>query len=99
MSAIEIRGVTTQFGAVMAVNDLTLDVPEGSIYGFMGPNGSGTTTTIRMIMNIILSDSGEIRVLGRQSAVSAADDVGYLPEERSLYKKMAVRRLLRWIRA
>ena len=96
MSAIEIRGVTKQFGAVTAVNDLTLDVPEGAIYGFIGPNGSGKTTTIRMIMNIILPDSGEIRVLGRHSAVSARDEVGYLPEERGLYKKMTVRRLLRY---
>ena len=58
MSAIEIRDVTKQFGTVVAVNDLTLDVPDGSIYGFIGPNGSGKTTTIRMIMNILVPDSG-----------------------------------------
>lgn len=96
MNAIEIRGVTKQFGSVTAVNDLTLDVPKVAIDGFIGPNGSGKTTTIRMIMNIILPDSGVIRVLGRHGAVSARDEVGYLPEERSLYKKVTVRRLLRY---
>jgi len=78
------------------VNDLTLDVPEGSIYGFIGPNGSGKTTTIRMVMNIILPDAGDIRVLGQPVTSSSRDDIGYLPEERGLYKKMQVRRLLRY---
>ncbi|HYN10276.1 MAG TPA: DUF4162 domain-containing protein [Vicinamibacterales bacterium] len=88
MNAIEIRRVTKQFGSVVAVNDLSLEVPEGSIYGFIGPNGSGKTTTIRMIMKIILPDSGEIAVLGQRSAGAARDQIGYLPEERGLYKKM-----------
>jgi ABC-2 type transport system ATP-binding protein len=96
MSAIEIRGVTKTFGDHVAVDDLTLDVPEGSIYGFIGPNGSGKTTTLRMIMNILLPDRGEIRVLGRAGSSAAHDDVGYLPEERGLYRKMKVRRLLRY---
>ncbi len=78
------------------MNDLTLDVPEGSIYGFIGPNGSGKTTTIRMIMNIILPDAGKIVVLGQRKAGSARDEIGYLPEESGLYKKMPVRRLLRY---
>ncbi|HEY8551062.1 MAG TPA: ATP-binding cassette domain-containing protein [Vicinamibacterales bacterium] len=96
MAAIEIRKVTKTFGTHVAVDDLTLDVPEGSIYGFIGPNGSGKTTTLRMIMNILLPDRGEIRVLGRSSASAARDDVGYLPEERGLYRKMKVRRLLHY---
>jgi ABC-2 type transport system ATP-binding protein len=95
MNAIEIRSVSKRFGAVTAVNDLTLDVPEGSIYGFIGPNGSGKTTTIRMIMNILLPDQGNIAVFGQHSA-SVRDDVGYLPEERGLYKRMTVRRVLRY---
>ena len=95
MNAIEIRGVSKRFGTVVAVSDLTLDVPEGSIYGFIGPNGSGKTTTIRMIMNILLPDQGEIMVLGRHSH-SSRDEVGYLPEERGLYKRMTVRRVLRY---
>ena len=94
--AIAIHGVSKSFGAFRAVADVSLDVPSGSIYGFIGPNGSGKTTTIRMIMNIILPDSGDIQVLGHRSTSAARDDVGYLPEERGLYKKMQVRRLLRY---
>lgn len=96
MNAIEIRRVSKRFGATTAVEDLTLDVPEGSIYGFIGPNGSGKTTTIRMIMNILLPDAGTIRVLGQANHSSVRDQVGYLPEERGLYKRMTVRRVLRY---
>jgi ABC-2 type transport system ATP-binding protein len=96
MNAIEIRSVTKRFGAVTAVNDLSLDVPLGSIYGFIGPNGSGKTTTIRMILNILLPDQGDITVLGQHSASSVRDEIGYLPEERGLYKRMSVRRVLRY---
>ena len=96
MNAIEIRDVSKTFGQHLAVNNVSLDVPEGSIYGFIGPNGSGKTTTIRMIMNIILPDRGDIAVLGRRGTDAARDDVSYLPEERGLYKQMQVRRLLRY---
>jgi ABC-2 type transport system ATP-binding protein len=96
MSAIEIRDVTKQFDKVVAVNHLTLSVPIGSIYGFIGPNGSGKTTTIRMIMNILVPDSGQIEVLERSSASQVRDHVGYLPEERGLYKRMTVRQVLRY---
>jgi ABC-2 type transport system ATP-binding protein len=95
-AAITISHVSKTFGAHRAVADLSLDVPAGSIYGFIGPNGSGKTTTIRMILNIILPDAGEIRVLGQPVRSAARDDIGYLPEERGLYKKMQVRRLLRY---
>ena len=96
MNAIEIRGISKTFGTHTAVDDVSLDVPQGSIYGFIGPNGSGKTTTIRMIMNIILPDRGTVAVLGRQSTDAARDDVSYLPEERGLYKQMQVGRLLRY---
>ena len=96
MNAIEIRNVTKRFGALTAVNQLTLDVPDQSIYGFIGPNGSGKTTTIRMIMNILLPDQGDILVFGKGSHSQIRDDVGYLPEERGLYKRMTVRRVLRY---
>ncbi len=96
MNAIEIHGVTKAFGRDRAVNDLSLDVPEGAIYGFIGPNGSGKTTTIRMTMNIIRPDAGTIAILGRPASAASRDDVGYLPEERGLYKKMQVSRLLRY---
>jgi ABC-2 type transport system ATP-binding protein len=94
--AIRLRDVTKRFGAIVAVDRLSLEVPAGSIYGFIGPNGSGKTTTLRMILNILLPDEGEIEVLGSRETRAARDDVGYLPEERGLYKKMTVRRLLRY---
>jgi ABC-2 type transport system ATP-binding protein len=94
--AVAIRGVTKKFGDYTAVDDLTLTVPRGSVYGFIGPNGSGKTTTLRMTMNIILPDAGEIIVLGERTTAAARDRVSYLPEERGLYKKMSVRDLLRY---
>jgi len=94
--AIVLRDVTKRFGPVSAVSNLSLTVPAGSIYGFIGPNGSGKTTTLRMIMHIILPDHGEIEVLGSRDTAAARDQVSYLPEERGLYKKMTVRRLLRY---
>jgi ABC-2 type transport system ATP-binding protein len=94
--AISLRGVTKRFNGMTAVDDLSLTVPSGSIYGFIGPNGSGKTTTLRMIMNILLPDSGEIEVLGSRETAAARDRVSYLPEERGLYKKMTIRRLLRY---
>jgi ABC-2 type transport system ATP-binding protein len=94
--AVVLRGVTKRFNGTVAVNDLSLAVPTGSIYGFIGPNGSGKTTTLRMIMHILLPDEGEIEVLGSQDTSAARDRVSYLPEERGLYKKMTIRRLLRY---
>jgi ABC-2 type transport system ATP-binding protein len=96
MNVVEIENITKTFGRVTAVNDLSLNVPRGSIYGFIGPNGSGKTTTLRMIMNIIYPDSGRIRIFGEEMRGSSADRIGYLPEERGLYKKMKVRDLLRF---
>jgi ABC-2 type transport system ATP-binding protein len=95
-SAITIRNVSKRFNGVVAVSDLDLSVPTGSLYGFIGPNGSGKTTTLRMIMHILLPDSGEIEVLGESGTQAARDRVSYLPEERGLYKRMSVRRLLRY---
>jgi ABC-2 type transport system ATP-binding protein len=90
MEIIELQQVTKTFGSVTAVNDLDLKVPSGTIYGFIGPNGSGKTTTIRMIMNIFMPDKGNIFVHGKQSVDSRLEHVGYLPEDRGLYKKMKV---------
>jgi ABC-2 type transport system ATP-binding protein len=95
-SAIALANVTKHFNGTCAVDDLSLAVPAGSIYGFIGPNGSGKTTTLRMIMHILLPDRGEIEVLGSSDTAAPRDRVGYLPEERGLYKKMTIRRLLRY---
>jgi ABC-2 type transport system ATP-binding protein len=94
MDAIRISHVTRSFGSVTAVDDLSLTVPEGSIYGFIGPNGSGKTTTMRMIVNIFYPDSGEIRLFGDGLPENSSDLIGYLPEERGLYQKMTVQALL-----
>ncbi len=94
MNIIEIKEVSKTFKTVTAVNRLSLKVPRGSIYGFIGPNGSGKTTTIRMIMNILYPDSGNISVFGHTNGGKRHDEIGYLPEERGLYKKMKVADLL-----
>ncbi|MCC6677501.1 MAG: ATP-binding cassette domain-containing protein [Phycisphaerales bacterium] len=88
--AIQIRGVTKTFGPKVAVRNLDLTIPQGSLYGFIGPNGAGKTTTIRMIMSIIFPDKGDLEVLGRTSALDSKDQIGYLPEERGVYRKMRV---------
>ena len=96
-TAIRMAGVTKTFGRMTAVADLHLEVPRGGLYGFIGPNGAGKTTTIRMIMSILLPDAGEISILGHRSALEAKDRIGYLPEERGLYKRMKVRPFLRYL--
>lgn len=89
-SAISISAVNKQFGTKQAVQDLHLEIPEGALYGVIGPNGAGKSTTLRMILSILFPDSGSIRVLGHDSALKAKDRIGYLPEERGVYKKMPV---------
>lgn len=87
---VRLRGVSKRFGTHTAVADLDLEIPRGSIYGLLGPNGSGKTTTIRMILGILLPDVGEVRLLGANPSVHRAARVGYLPEERGVYRKMKV---------
>jgi ABC-2 type transport system ATP-binding protein len=93
--AIDIRNVVKRYEEHVAVRDLSLQVPRGSVYGLLGPNGAGKTTTIRMILDIIAPDAGTISLFGQaHTTVGVLDRVGYLPEERGLYKKMQVRRVL-----
>src|SRR5215211_4892577 len=96
--AIDIRGVRKQYAGHVAVRDLTLHVPAGTVYGLLGPNGAGKTSTIRMLLNIIAPDQGTITLLGVPNTdPHVMSRVGYLPEERGLYRKMEVRRVLRFL--
>ena len=88
--ALELRNLRKTFGTTVAVDGMDLVVPRGALYGVIGPNGAGKTTCIRMIMSILFPDSGELSVLGRRSALEAKDRIGYLPEERGVYRKMKV---------
>jgi ABC-2 type transport system ATP-binding protein len=97
--AVVLAGVTKTYGDHTAVNDLSIRVPAGSCYGFIGPNGSGKTTTLRMIMRIHQQNAGDVTVLGRTNADRPDDRVGYLPEERGLYKQMKVREVLKFYAA
>jgi len=96
--AVDIQHVVKRYEEHVAVRDLSLQVPRGSVYGLLGPNGAGKTTTIRMILDVILPDSGSIALFGRRNTERGVlDQVGYLPEERGLYKKMQVRRVLMFL--
>jgi len=94
-----LNSVHKSFGEVQAVNNLSVKVPTGSIYGFLGPNGAGKTTTLRMIMNIIRPDSGSIEIFGNSSVKQARARIGYMPEERGLYRKMTVTKVLAYFGA
>jgi len=89
-TAIRIDGVTKSYAGHVAVKDLSLTIPRGSIFGLLGPNGAGKTTTLRMVMDILGPDSGTIEILGRPADRAARDRIGYMPEERGLYPRMVL---------
>jgi len=93
-TVLTVNGITKEFGNFTAVKDLSLELSGGVICGLLGPNGAGKTTTIRMIMNIIMPDRGEIKILGENMNEKLKEKIGYLPEERGLYPKMKVDELL-----
>jgi ABC-2 type transport system ATP-binding protein len=95
--AVSLRGVTKTIGDTTAVDNLELTIPRGGLYGVIGPNGAGKTTSIRMIMAILFPDSGEVSVLGHASALEAKDRIGYLPEERGVYRKMKIAAYLAFV--
>lgn len=95
-NVVELERVTKRFGTTLAVDELDLAVPRGVVQGFIGPNGSGKTTTLRMILRMIHPDSGVARVLGDVRDDPCGARVGYLPEERGLYRKMKVGDVLRF---
>jgi ABC-2 type transport system ATP-binding protein len=90
MFSIEVNHIFKTYGNRTAVDDVSFDVNQGEIFGLIGPNGAGKTTTIRMMMDIIKPDSGNIKVLGEKLNDASKNNIGYLPEERGLYKKMSV---------
>lgn len=87
---LELNRVSKRYGTFTAVDDISFSIPAGSIYGFLGPNGAGKTTTLRMILDILKPDEGDIRILGEPCALNVRHRIGYLPEEKGLYKKMRV---------
>jgi ABC-2 type transport system ATP-binding protein len=90
MFSIEVNHILKTYGNRAAVNDVSFNVNQGEIFGLIGPNGAGKTTTIRMMMDIIKPDSGDIKVMGEKLNDNSKNKIGYLPEERGLYKKMTV---------
>jgi ABC-2 type transport system ATP-binding protein len=88
--ALVLRGVSKAFAGHVAVRDLSLDVPRGSVFGLLGPNGAGKTTTLRMVMNILGVDAGSIEILGQPADQATRDRIGYMPEERGLYPRMVL---------
>jgi ABC-2 type transport system ATP-binding protein len=95
--AIHARQLAKSFNGIKAVDQLDLSIPRGGSWGFIGPSGAGKTTTIRLIMSILFPDSGTLQVLGRDSAFEARQRIGYLPEERGVYRKMRVDEFLLYL--
>jgi ABC-2 type transport system ATP-binding protein len=96
-SALRLQAVGKSFGAQQAVESLDLEIPVGQTCGLIGPSGAGKTTIIRIIMSILFPDTGQVQVLGNASALAAKNRIGYLPEERGVYRKMRVAAFLRYL--
>jgi len=98
-TTLRVANVSKHYGEFTAVNDLSFDVKAGRVFGFLGPNGAGKTTTIRMIVGITAPDEGKIELFGERISNETQNRIGYLPEERGLYKKMKVQDQLRYFAA
>jgi ABC-2 type transport system ATP-binding protein len=96
---LRVENVTKRFDDVLAVDNLSFEVRAGRVFGFLGPNGAGKTTTIRMIVGITAPDEGKIELFGQKMSSELQDKIGYLPEERGLYKRMKVQDQLRYFAA
>src|SRR2546426_2001177 len=99
MDAVVLEQVTKRFDSVVAVSDLSLRIKQGAIFGLLGPNGAGKTTTLRMIMRVMIPDEGTVDVLGEPLSDRTQDLIGYLPEERGLYPRMQLRKVLVFLAA
>jgi ABC-2 type transport system ATP-binding protein len=89
-NAVELRGVTKRYDEFVAVDHLSFEIREGSVFGLLGPNGAGKTSTIRMMMGITLPDEGDVFFFGQRFERKHLERIGYMPEERGLYKKMKI---------
>jgi len=90
MNILQVERIVKTFGDYKAVNEVSFEVDNGKVFGLLGPNGAGKTTTIRMINNILIPDTGNINIFGQKLQRNAQNRMGYLPEERGLYKKIKV---------
>ena len=97
MKVLEVSNICKSFGDLKAVDNISLTIDEGTTFGLLGPNGAGKTTTIRMIMNIIIPDSGKVELLGDSNSKTTSNYIGYLPEERGIYRKMKVSEVLMFL--
>ncbi|MBN2830539.1 MAG: ATP-binding cassette domain-containing protein [Candidatus Cloacimonetes bacterium] len=94
MNIVEVNNISKRFDKLQAVDDISFSIEKGKVYGMLGPNGAGKTTTIRMIMNIIIPDSGSVSILGETDYRKISHRIGYLPEERGIYRKMKLNDVL-----
>src|SRR5271169_1199958 len=99
MDAVSIDHVTKAYNTVTAVDDLSFAIKQGAVFGLLGPNGAGKTTTLRMLMRILVPDTGTVQILGQPLTDKIQDSIGYLPEERGLYQRMEVRKILVFLAA
>ncbi len=99
MSLVSLRSVSKTYGSYKAVNDVSLEISPGCIFGLLGPNGAGKTSTIRMITGITMPDTGEITLFGEPQRAEHQNQIGYMPEERGLYRKLPVRAQLEYLGA
>ncbi len=99
MDSVVLEHVTKSYDSLTAVNDLSFAIRQGAVFGLLGPNGAGKTTTLRMVMRILVPDTGSIRILGQPLTDKTQNLIGYLPEERGLYPRMEVRKVLVFLAA
>jgi ABC-2 type transport system ATP-binding protein len=99
MNAVSLEKVTKRYDSFDAVSSLTMEIKEGAVFGLLGPNGAGKTTTLRMIVRILIPDEGSVSVLGKPLSERTQDLIGYLPEERGLYRQMRLLEILRFLGA
>lgn len=99
MSVVSVRSVSKRYGRSIAVDSVSFEIPSGCIFGLLGPNGAGKTSTIRMLNLITLPDSGEIELFGEAQRLEHQNRIGYMPEERGLYRKLPVREQLEYLGA